>query len=125
MKDRIRAIRKSLDMTQQEFADRLGLKRNSVAGYEIGRSVPMDAVMKSICREFNINEEWLRTGEGEMFLEPQKNDLVSKAAVLLGQKDPVFEAFVETYSKLDPANRKVLLNWGLDFLKSLSQHSED
>ena len=78
-----------------------------------------------MCKTFNVNEEWLRTGEGDMFTAPPKNDLIAKAAVLLGQKDPVFEAFVDTYSKLDPANRKVLIEWGLDFLNNLKQRSED
>ena len=66
MKERIKALRKTLGLTQQEFADRVGLKRNSLANYETGRNTPMDAVMKSICREFNVNETWLRTGNGEM-----------------------------------------------------------
>ena len=52
MKERIKALRKTLGLTQQEFADRVGLKRNSLANYETGRNTPMDAVMKSICREF-------------------------------------------------------------------------
>lgn len=125
MKERIKQLRKSLDLTQQEFADKIGIKRNSFANYETGRNTPIDAIILSICREFNVNEVWMRKGEGEMFLLPQKNDLVEKAAKLLGQKDPVFEAFVETYAKLDSSNRKVLLNWGLEFLKNLKQISED
>lgn len=64
MKDRIKKLRKVLGITQQEFADRIGLKRNSVANYEIGRNMPIDPVITSICREFNVNEQWLRTGEG-------------------------------------------------------------
>lgn len=125
LNERIRKLRKVLDLTQQQFADRIRVKRNTVATYEMGRSEPSDSAISLMCREFNVNETWLRTGEGEMFLQPQKNDLVAKAAILLGQKDPVFEAFVETYSKLDPSNRKVLLKWGKDFLKSLEKHSEE
>jgi transcriptional regulator with XRE-family HTH domain len=53
-------------MTQQEFADRIGIKRNTVAMYEIGRNIPMDNVITSIHREFQVNETWLRTGAGEM-----------------------------------------------------------
>lgn len=67
MKDRLKAIRNALKLSQQEFADRIGLNRNTLAGYEIGKSVPMDPIILSICREFSINEDWLRTGEGEMF----------------------------------------------------------
>ncbi len=67
MKDRIKQLRKSLNITQQEFAERIGVKRNTIGQYEIGRNEPIDAIINLICREFNVNEKWLRTGEGEMF----------------------------------------------------------
>lgn len=67
MKDRIKQLRKALELTQQEFADKIGVKRNSFANYETGRNTPIDAIIVSMCREFNVNEEWLRTGKGEMF----------------------------------------------------------
>lgn len=125
MNERIRQIRKALDLTQQEFADRIGLKRNSIANYEIGRNVPIDAVIVSICREFNVNETWLRTGEGEMFCKLETNDIVAKATRLLGEKDPMFEAFVETYSSLDPSDRKILMDFGINLVKSLHRKIQD
>lgn len=67
MKERIRKLRRALDLTQQEFADKIGMKRNTVANYETGRNEPSTSVFSLICREFNVNETWLRTGEGEMF----------------------------------------------------------
>ena len=68
MKERLKILRKSLNMTQEEFAARIGIKRNSYANYEIGRNKPIDAVIFSICREYGVSETWLRTGEGEMLL---------------------------------------------------------
>ena len=68
MKDRIKEVRKSAGMTQVEFGEKLGVKGNTVTNYETGLRTPTDAVVRSICREFNVNEEWLRTGTGEMFL---------------------------------------------------------
>ena len=65
--ERIRHLRRALDLTQQKFGERLGIKGNTVAQYELGRNDPIDAVISLICREFNVNESWLRTGEGEMF----------------------------------------------------------
>ena len=67
MNVRLKQLRKALNFTQQEFADRLKIKRNTVATYETGKSNPSDAAVSLICREFNVNEEWLRTGAGEMF----------------------------------------------------------
>ena len=66
MKDRIRLLRHTLGLTQQKFADKLGIKGNAISQYESGRNAPIDAVISLICREFNVNEEWLRTGNGEI-----------------------------------------------------------
>ena len=67
MKERIKELRRSLGLTQEEFALRLGIKRGALANYEVGRNEPIDAVISLICREFQVSEVWLRTGEGEMF----------------------------------------------------------
>lgn len=92
MKDRIKKIRKELDLTQQEFADRLKVGRNNIAGYETGKRSPSDAVISLICREFNVNEEWLRTGQGEIFIELDKEDLLMQwAGKVLGSESTSFK----------------------------------
>ena len=78
MKDRIKEVRKSAGMTQVEFGEKLGVKGNTVTNYETGLRTPTDAVVRSICREFNVNEEWLRTGTGEMFHPTTKNDEIER-----------------------------------------------
>ncbi len=67
MHERIKKLRKELRLTQQEFADKLGTSRNNIAGYEAMRREPSGAVIALICKTFNVNEQWLRTGEGQMF----------------------------------------------------------
>lgn len=67
MNERIKQLRKELGLTQQDFATKLGIKRGAVANYEIGRNTPIDAVISLICREFNVNEVWLREGSGNIF----------------------------------------------------------
>ena len=79
VKDRIKKIRRELDLTQQEFAERIGIKRNTIANYETGRNDPVDSVISLICREFDVCEEWLRTGEGEMF-KPKPSDILDQLA---------------------------------------------
>lgn len=79
LNERLKKLRKALDLTQQEFADRIGVKRNTIATYEIGRNTPLDAVIASICREFNVSETWLRTGEGEMFVKRTEDDELAAA----------------------------------------------
>lgn len=59
-------LRKSLGLTQQAFADRLGITRGAVSKYDIDATDPSDAVISLICREFNVREAWLRDGTGEM-----------------------------------------------------------
>lgn len=72
--ERIKEVRKVRNKTQQAFADTIGLKRNTIANYEIGNVEPSDRTISDICREFNVNEEWLRTGEGEMFKPKSRNE---------------------------------------------------
>ena len=92
MSERLKKLRKALDLTQQEFADRLGIKRNTVAQYEIGRNEPIDAVIISICREFDVNEEWLRTGKGDMFLPLDRNaDIARLTKLLLNEESDSFK----------------------------------
>ena len=69
MNERLKLVRRHFHLTQEDFADRLGIKRSAISNYEIGRNEPIDAVISLICREFNVDEIWLRTGEGEMFVE--------------------------------------------------------
>lgn len=69
MNERIKAIRKSfsIDLSQEAFGNRIGLTKAAISKIESGVSNPSEQTILSICREFNVNEEWLRTGNGEMF----------------------------------------------------------
>lgn len=73
MDERLKQLRKELGLTQQEFSDKIGIKRNTFAQYENGRNEPIDAVVRLICSTYNVNEEWLRTGAGEMFVSKNTN----------------------------------------------------
>lgn len=125
MNERIKELRKALKLTQQEFADRLNIKRGAIANYEVGRNEPIDAVISLICKEFNVNEEWLRDGTGEMFRTEEENSIIAKATMLLGEKDPLFEAFIDTYSKLTPKNRELLYQFMTDFSQSLADKKKE
>jgi transcriptional regulator with XRE-family HTH domain len=67
MTNRIRAIRKKLGVNQGEFAQRIGLTQAALSSIEVGKSKLTEQNIKLICMTFNVNEHWLRTGEGEMF----------------------------------------------------------
>ena len=68
MQERIRELRKALNLTQAAFGERIAVKPNTITNYETGLRIPSDSVIRSICREFNVSERWLREGDGEMFL---------------------------------------------------------
>ena len=92
MNERLKKLRKALDLTQQEFADRIGSKRNTVAKYETEVNTPSAAVVSLICREFNVSEEWLRNGTGEMFLPTDRNaDIARLTKQLLDEESDSFK----------------------------------
>lgn len=90
---RIKELRNSLDLTQQKFADRLGIQRGAIANYELERNVPIDAVISLICREFNVREAWLRDGEGEMLeIKPRAEELGELVRKLLADRPESFRS---------------------------------
>lgn len=88
MDERIKNLRKTLGLTQQKFADAIGVRQNTVAQYEMGRNPPNDTVITLICREFNVNEAWLRTGDGEMFAPKTRNEELFEFAVKAAESPP-------------------------------------
>ena len=92
MNERIKKLRKALDLTQREFADALGVKRNTVGQWECGINSITEQIIVSICREFRVNEEWLRNGTGEMFLpSDRKSDIAKLTKQLLDEEDDSFK----------------------------------
>ncbi len=119
LNDRIKQVRKSLDLTQQEFADRLNVKRNTVATYERGKSNPSDAAVNLICREFNVNEAWLRTGEGEMFVQLTKAQEIADfmTPLLSDESDGFKRRFITMLSRLDESDWLVLAKMAEEMTK--------
>ncbi len=127
--DRFKYLRKQCNKTQEEWGRIIGITRTGVAEIERERRnvTEKHLIMLSNWHERKVNIDWLRTGEGgleNMFLHPEENDLVAQAAVLLGEKDQLFETLVITYSKLTSENKKVLLDFFKDFSSNLSKKKE-
>lgn len=110
MKDRIKKIRTDLGLTQQEFADRISVKRGAIANYEIGRNEPTDSVISLICREFNVNEEWLRTGEGDMFIELTGDEKLASffGSVQSGEDESFKKRVLSVLATLDESEWELL-----------------
>lgn len=110
MKNRIRELRKELGLTQAEFGERLGIKANTVGNYETGLRVPSDAIIFSICREFDVNEDWLRTGSGDMFItKTRSQEIVDFMSELMNDPDDSFKRrFIESIAQLSEEEWKVI-----------------
>ena len=78
MNERIKQIRTESGLNQTDFAKRISVSRSAVCKMESGENSPSEQTIKLICREFSVNENWLRTGNETMFLESKKNDMISK-----------------------------------------------
>lgn len=88
MDERIKELRRALGLTQQKFADAIGVRQNTVAQYEMGRNPPNDTVITLICREFNVSEAWLRDGVEPMFLPKSRNEELMDFATKAAEGDP-------------------------------------
>ena len=110
MKERIKELRKALKMTQQEFADRLHIKRTNIGNYESGVSSPTDSVIALICREFGVSENWLRYGEGEMFIPMTLDEeIASFIGGIQADIEPTFQKrFISALAKFSPDDWKVI-----------------
>ena len=78
LKDRMKKIRKDAGLTLDKFGERIGMKKSSVSQIENGRNNPSDSSIKMICREFGVDEYWLRTGEGKPYKELSKKEKIAE-----------------------------------------------
>ena len=100
--ERIKIVRKEKGLTQQTFADKLGLKRNTIGSYEIDAGLPSDRTISDICREFGVNEIWLRTGDGEPFQQESREEQIMRFATqTVKGSDEFRKAFVSMLAKMD------------------------
>lgn len=81
MNERIKKIRQALGLSQDDFGRRLGVTRGAITNIELNKVDPKPLFVELICREFNVDEHWLRTGEGEMFRPKTRNEELLEFAV--------------------------------------------
>jgi len=123
MHERIRKLRRELDLTQEKFAERIGIKRNTIATYESGRNEPVDSVVALICREFHVNEEWLRNGTGEMFAQDSEDEL--QALTEKYSLSPADRVLIEKYVSLKADTRNAILEFMKDVVASMQESAGD
>lgn len=123
MNSRIRKLRKTLGLSQAEFGEKIGVKQTTVAGYETGGRTPLDAVVSLICREFNVSEQWLRTGEGEMFTAVTRKEEIAAFVgnVLSGTSEDFKVRFIAALAELNEDQWKLIE----DMIEKLSESKKE
>lgn len=121
--DRIKKIRRELDLTQAEFGAKIGSVQNTITGYESGRRNPSAPVIALICEKFDVSEEWLRNGEGEMF-KPLPSDALDQLAHKYNLSNASY-VVVEKFVNLKPEKRKELIDFFLEVSKAILESDSD
>ena len=126
MNERIRELRKYLGLTLEKFGDPIGVKKSTLSSMENGASGVTTQMIKSICREYNVNEEWLLNGTGEMFSEVDREDQIMRwAASVLKEDSSSFRTrFVAMLSSLREEDW-IFLEEKARMLIDLRDHSEE
>ena len=103
LNERIKAIRNAVGKSQTDFAKELSVSRSAICKMESGENYPSEQTIKLICSEFNVNEEWLRTGNGEMFIPVSKSDLIADmmSDVLKCDEDAFKRRLISALARLD------------------------
>lgn len=106
MNTRIKEIREAKGLSQADFAEMLKLKRNSISLIEVGKRNPSDRTIIDICNTFNVSEEWLRTGVGEMFIKTPSSTMEKLKQEF--DLDDFSYNLVYQYLKLDSDQRQTI-----------------
>lgn len=110
MNERIKEIRKTLGLSQDEFGRRLGVTRGAITNIEFNKTEPKPLFIDLLCREFNVSERWLRTGEGDMFIQLSRDEEIAAfmGDVLAGESDNFRRRFLSMLSRLNEGQWELL-----------------
>lgn len=122
MNERLKELRNALKLSQRDFSARINVGASTMAMFETGQRELKDIHITAICREFDVNERWLRTGEGEMFKQlPEGTELGTYIGKILQSDDDFIKNVIINYMKLDESSKKIVR----DFVESLGHAKAD
>lgn len=109
LSDRIKAVREALLLSQRDFGEKLGVSRDVISNLEYGRVKPKELILRHMCRLYKVNEHWLQTGEGEMFLDdPEQCRKADEALRIFKTLCPEFQDYaLEQIRKLSELQGKI------------------
>ena len=110
--ERVKLVRNEKSLTQDDFGNAIGVTRAAIANIENGKRNVTDQMRRSICREFGVNEDWLLTGEGDMFAHTAASDVGALAEKY--RLTPEAQVMIERFIRLGPEVQKGILDYILD-----------
>ena len=124
--ERIKEVRKTLGLTLDRFGEHVGMKKSSISQVESGINAVSGQLRTAVCREFHVREEWLRTGEGEMFEERTPDQAIfDMAADLVNVDDSVFKKrLISALARMDADTWKCFEKWIMAFLEEFQIKNE-
>ena len=104
MNTRVKTVRKSVGLTLEKFGERIGITASSVSAIEVGKNNPSEQTIRAICREFGVNEIWLRTGAGEMFRPEEESEELARnlKRLMNGRPDSLAQRAVRVLLRYEP-----------------------
>ena len=93
MSNRLKTVRETLDLSQREFGEKLGVSRDVISNIEYGRVQPKELFLQHVCQLYKVNRHWLETGEGEMFDENPESDKFHEALTIFKSLRPEFQDY--------------------------------
>lgn len=123
MKERLKELRKKLGLTMEEFGSKLGVRKTTISSLENGINNLTEQMILLICSTYNVNENWLRFGEGEIFVESKQSHLseLAKQYALDDMGIKVVEAFLE----LSPEKREAIIEYVRSIAENFKNRSEE
>lgn len=121
--ERVRALRKTLNLSQEAFAEKFGMTKNYISLVETGNRNLSDRAIGDICRVYNVNREWLINGDGETFLPPEDEEAAYVAELLGDEDNPLYDiikAIMKTYSELGNKEQSVLKSFAKDLAEKMN-----
>lgn len=129
--ERVKEVRKSLNLTMEQFGNKLGVTKVAISNIEKEKRNLTEQMSRAICREFNVSEEWLKTGEGEMYQQLSEDEEIAGIVsdLLEEGEDNAFYGIIleiaKTYNELSPASQKVLTEAAEKLADNLAKKKRD
>ena len=119
LNERVKLLRKTLDLTMEKFGEKIGVKKSAISLIESGKNSLTEQMIKSICREFDVDEEWLRNGTGSMFIERTRDEEIANfiGTIQSVDDDSFMKKFISMLAKLDESEWKLLEKMALRLTK--------